>query len=209
MTFDQKLLALRKQSGLSQEQLAEKLSVSRQAVSRWESGEVLPDAPNLLQLSRIFGVTTDYLLKDELENEPVKTKIGKERQTFAFLFLLGMPIVLLCLGLVRWFRFREYGWYEILAIWILQLFCMAAFELGFVHLLQCGGEDEREIAYRRRQYYQVMVWVIAFFPLLLLNSLFWNLYPRPYYRFFVHVSFLLVYVLVCAIAGKRIRQKWK
>ncbi len=65
MTFAQKLLALRKQKGLSQEQLAERLLVSRQAISRWENGEVWPDAPNLVQISRLFGVSVDYLLHDE------------------------------------------------------------------------------------------------------------------------------------------------
>ena len=65
MTFPQKLLALRKQKGYSQEQLAEQLLVSRQAVSRWENGEVWPDAPNLVQISKLFGVSVDYLLHDE------------------------------------------------------------------------------------------------------------------------------------------------
>lgn len=69
MTFPQKLLTLRKELGLSQEQLAEKLLVSRQAISRWENGEVLPDAPNLLQLSKLFGVSIDYLLHDEYESD--------------------------------------------------------------------------------------------------------------------------------------------
>jgi transcriptional regulator with XRE-family HTH domain len=74
MTFNEKLLSLRRKSGLSQEELAEKLDVSRQAVSRWENGETLPDAQNLLVLSDIFGVTTDYLLRDEMEKEKSEEK---------------------------------------------------------------------------------------------------------------------------------------
>lgn len=70
MTFPEKLTALRKQQGLSQEELAQKLFVSRQAVSRWESGATLPDAANLLQLSDLFGVTTDSLLRDGMAAEP-------------------------------------------------------------------------------------------------------------------------------------------
>lgn len=65
MHLSEKILLLRKQQGLSQEALAEQLGVSRQAVSRWETGSALPDAGNLLQLSRLFGVTTDSLLCDE------------------------------------------------------------------------------------------------------------------------------------------------
>ncbi|MCI8789758.1 MAG: helix-turn-helix transcriptional regulator [Lachnospiraceae bacterium] len=57
MTLSEKILDLRKQQGMSQENLAEKLGVSRQAVSRWEVGSALPDASNIRQLSRLFGVT--------------------------------------------------------------------------------------------------------------------------------------------------------
>ena len=64
MTFNEKLLTLRKKAGLSQEELAEKLDVSRQAVSRWEMGAALPDAKNILELSRIFRVSADMLLHD-------------------------------------------------------------------------------------------------------------------------------------------------
>ena len=67
MKLSEKILLLRKRQGLSQEALAEQLHVSRQAVSRWEMGTALPDAANLLQLSDLFGVTADYLLREELE----------------------------------------------------------------------------------------------------------------------------------------------
>lgn len=62
MTFGEKLLFLRKIKGLSQEQLAAQVTVSRQAVSKWELGEAMPDTENILQISKLFGVTTDYLL---------------------------------------------------------------------------------------------------------------------------------------------------
>lgn len=54
---------------MSQEDLAEKLNVSRQAISRWESGNAMPDASNTLQISKLFGVTTDFLLNDEFESD--------------------------------------------------------------------------------------------------------------------------------------------
>lgn len=69
MIFADKLIRLRKQNGWSQEELAEKMNVSRQAVSKWESAQTVPELEKLLQLSALFGVTTDYLLKDELEQE--------------------------------------------------------------------------------------------------------------------------------------------
>lgn len=69
MTFAEKLARLRKREGLSQEELAGKLGVSRQAISRWEMGTAMPDSPNLLKLSRLFRVSADYLLYDEYEED--------------------------------------------------------------------------------------------------------------------------------------------
>ena len=64
MALPEKLYTLRKKSGLSQEQLAEALNVSRQAISKWEGGSAMPESDKLLALSNYFGVSLDYLLKD-------------------------------------------------------------------------------------------------------------------------------------------------
>ncbi len=69
MIFADKLVRLRKKSGMSQEELAEKMNVSRQSVSKWEGAQSVPDLEKILQLGNLFGVTTDYLLKDEIEAE--------------------------------------------------------------------------------------------------------------------------------------------
>lgn len=67
MILADKIIELRKKNGWSQEELADKLGVSRQAVSKWESAQAVPDMNRVLKLSEIFGVSTDLLLKDELE----------------------------------------------------------------------------------------------------------------------------------------------
>lgn len=69
MILADKIIRLRKKSGWSQEELAERMNVSRQAVSKWESAQTAPDLGRILQLSELFGVTTDYLIKDEIEDE--------------------------------------------------------------------------------------------------------------------------------------------
>lgn len=69
MTLEKKLVRLRKRDGLSQAEVAEKLDVSRQAVSRWEAGEARPSTDNLQALSKLYHVPLDYLL-DESEDEP-------------------------------------------------------------------------------------------------------------------------------------------
>ena len=69
MELHDKIVKLRKMRLWSQEELAERLDVSRQAISRWENGTALPDAQNILQLSKLFEVTTDYLLNDDYESD--------------------------------------------------------------------------------------------------------------------------------------------
>ncbi len=69
MILADKIIQLRKKNGWSQEELADKMQVSRQAVSKWEGAQAVPDLEKILRLGQVFGVTTDYLLKDELEQE--------------------------------------------------------------------------------------------------------------------------------------------
>lgn len=69
MKMSEKIVRLRKANGWSQEDFAEQLNVSRQAISRWENETALPDAQNVLQISKLFNVTTDYLLNDDYESD--------------------------------------------------------------------------------------------------------------------------------------------
>ena len=77
MTFSEKLMDRRRKSGLSQEQLADRLGVTRQSVSKWESGTAMPELVKLISLSDIFGVSVDYLVKDYLE-EPESADGGDD-----------------------------------------------------------------------------------------------------------------------------------
>jgi transcriptional regulator with XRE-family HTH domain len=69
MILAETIVQLRKQAGWSQEELADKLGVSRQAISKWESAQSVPDLNRILEMSRLFGVSTDILLKDDLGPE--------------------------------------------------------------------------------------------------------------------------------------------
>lgn len=74
MTLHTKLVSLRKQKGLTQLDLATRLNVSRQAVSRWESGLAVPSTDNLKVLSNLYGVSLDYLLNDDAGNPHTKAQ---------------------------------------------------------------------------------------------------------------------------------------
>ena len=75
MILADKIIEQRKKNGWSQEELAEKMDVSRQSISKWESAQSVPDMGRIVLLSQLFGVTTDYLLKDEIERaEPAENE---------------------------------------------------------------------------------------------------------------------------------------
>ena len=123
MRFEEKIVELRKQKGLSQEELAEQLGVSRQAVSRWELGQTLPDIPNLLQLCELFGVSADYLVKDEEQpvaksDQSAKTiaRLTREREKTRYqarkYYYTALAAVLMAIGFLtssvidsRWISF--------------------------------------------------------------------------------------------------------
>lgn len=91
MKFEEKLVTLRKERKLSQEQLAEKLGVSRQAVSRWESGETTPDMMNILGLCDIFEVSADYLIREDeqvTQSAPAQASTAPAAPKYGNLFIL-------------------------------------------------------------------------------------------------------------------------
>ena len=111
MKLAEKLFELRKEKGWSQEKLAEQINVSRQSISKWESGQVLPEIEKVIELSKIFQVTTDYLLLDENSEkgstavilEEDKDKYYKEVKSVGlwqviYIFVLALAIYLFLAG---------------------------------------------------------------------------------------------------------------
>lgn len=98
MNFPEKLQKLRKERGWSQEELASRIAVSRQAVSKWELGTAVPDTDNIVQLSKLFGVTTDYLIKDNLDCDEDIPAVARTAANVRKLLIAG--IVTLVLGVI-------------------------------------------------------------------------------------------------------------
>ncbi len=107
MKISDKLIELRKGKGWSQEEFAEKLDVSRQAISRWENGTALPDAHNIVRISKLFNVTADYLLNDEYDEavetsdieatqEEVKPLSGKGKSHWYLIPIICLAILFAC-----------------------------------------------------------------------------------------------------------------
>lgn len=168
MILADKIMEERKKNGWSQEELAGQLGVSRQSVSKWESAQSVPDLNRILQLADLFGVTTDYLLKDEIEDKPehkeLKESVDTERklrkvsmeEASAFLKLqeknapiiaLGVllcilsPVVLIVLGGLS--EAEIFGISENVAglIGIILLLIMVAISVFL--FIKCGNEGEK------------------------------------------------------------------
>ena len=109
MALSEKLYKLRKKSGLSQEQLAEQLNVSRQAISKWESGTSIPESDKLISISNYFNVSLDYLMKednaqskDESQTEKMVSAQAADRtqKSVGFIICIGGIICLIVWGLL-------------------------------------------------------------------------------------------------------------
>lgn len=101
MTLYEKLYNLRRKQGLSQEGLAEKLNCSRQVISKWENGMTTPDAEMLQKYSELFGVSIDYLVKEDIEDPTSVQPAEKNGENKKLLGILGLVISLLgCVSLI-------------------------------------------------------------------------------------------------------------
>ena len=199
MTFGEKLLKLRKEGGLSQEGLAEKLSVSRQAVSRWENEGILPDCVNLLEISRLFGVSTDYLLHDDYQSDGDLPAVriardqlaGEKERQGVLLLLAGLHAVFLLLAVGAW-----EAWGNLFIV----VLCAAA-SLGdiiFVEAwLRSGQAPAAEVPSLRRRYYRLGVWFFSWFPVRWLCVGVFDYWPRPVNVININVVTVIIWLAVC------------
>lgn len=178
MTLGEKITHLRKKRGLSQEELAITLNVSRQAVSKWERGEAKPDTDKVVALAEYFEVTTDWLLRDIA---PLETHTGTDAHMSPAQARAGAPL-LLCLtlgasacGLFLLFYGRFVSASDIPSVigLILQI-CAIAMAMGFGLYLK-NGIDAAQGSGFIRAFWRVDIWMVALLPLRMLYFTFMRL----------------------------------
>ena len=98
--LSEKIYTLRKKSGLSQEQLAEQLNVSRQAISKWESGSSIPESDKLLAISDYFHVTLDYLMKEDADCSQAPETQSADEHRFKDHKEMTVGLVICVIGIV-------------------------------------------------------------------------------------------------------------
>ena len=99
MKFNEKLIKLRKEMRLSQEELGNKLNVARQTVSKWELGETTPEMDKLIKMSEIFNITLDELIKDKNNDENINNTNSQKLAGLVIKILKGLGIFLIVIAI--------------------------------------------------------------------------------------------------------------
>lgn len=205
MKLSDKLVGLRKSAGMSQEELAEKLNVSRQAVSRWEMGMAMPDAVNILQLSKLFHVTTDYLLNEEYESDadlPQVRAVKADGVHQGMILLVTLEVMSLILQFTAAIVLQS-TFFTVLSF-LPFVAAIGGFEYAYQKKADAQNEKTRQF---RRRFYEISVWLGLYFPLRLLVQAVMNCYPRPYDTLVLEGVLAAVYLLTAALITLRIEKQ--
>lgn len=205
MKLSDKLVGLRKSAGMSQEELAEKLNVSRQAVSRWEMGTAMPDAVNILQLSKLFHVTTDYLLNEEYESDadlPQVRAVKADGIHQGMILLVTLEVMSLILQFTAAIVLQS-TFFTVLSF-LPFVAAVGGFEYAYQKKADAQNEKTRQL---RRRFYEISVWLGLYFPLRLLVQAVMNCYPRPYDTLVLEGVLAAVYLLTAALITLRIEKQ--
>ena len=205
MKLSDKLVGLRKSAGMSQEELAEKLNVSRQAVSRWEMGTAMPDAANILQLSKLFHVTTDYLLNEEYESDadlPQVRAVKADGVHQGMILLVTLEVMSLILQFTAAIVLQS-TFFTVLSF-LPFVAAVGGFEYAYQKKADAQNEKTRQF---RRRFYEISVWLGLYFPLRLLVQAVMNCYPRPYDTLVLEGVLAAVYLLTAALITLRIEKQ--
>ena len=184
MLLGEKLKKLRKDRGLSQEQLADQLNVSRQAISKWELGESIPDTENLILLSKFYGVSIDYLLLNELN---ISSELETKRSPSLPIFIFGMSalIIGLILSIVLWCTYQSILMASIgLIIQIISVTVVLIKQSELSSQLQ-------------RLFLMSSVWMIFPFICFYIGSLMMNFYPVSRSAMLDFIVEFIFYLVVC------------
>ena len=197
MKLSDKIIHLRKSNGWSQEYLAEQLNVSRQAVSRWEGATASPDANNILQLSRLFGVTTDYLLNDDYESDNDLPKVKEIKndgihQITVVLITLEVMVLIIQFMTTIILQNAVFGIFSFIPF----VAAVGGFEYGYQKKKSEANETTK--TYRKR-FYKISAWLGTYFPIRFVVRRLSAFYPRPYYTMVLECVIAVIYLLTASL----------
>lgn len=202
MTIGEKILTLRKRQGLSQEQLADVLDVSRQAVSKWESGQSVPELDKLPRLARQFAVSIDYLVDDAQTEPSSQKKAYGSRADAGFwrAFSLGLLAIGLAVAVFGWMAAQTLA--PVCVGLGLQILGVVFYE-GFA----IAVADPHAMPAMRRAYYRVAVWLLAPVPACMVAYGAFRLLPFAYAAFWPPAAALALYGLAGGLVWYRLGRR--
>jgi transcriptional regulator with XRE-family HTH domain len=200
MMLNEKIHQLRKGKGLSQEELASQLTVSRQAISKWELGESVPDTENVVQLSKIFGVSTDYLLNDEYESDKDIPAVKENSETIkiehrnnvmlsGFLFALVAALVVSTIVWVEQWEIRS----AVSGVCFLVILAVCVC-LEFLYLSKFSSKKQANA--KRIKLYSIGVWFILPIPVWAVVHQATFYYLRPFLYGTQYLVFIAMYAIL-------------
>lgn len=205
MKLSDKIIKLRKQSGMSQEELAEKLNVSRQAISRWEVGSAQPDASNVLQLSKLFGVTADYLLNDDYESDNDLPKV-KEIKSDSFhqimIFMVTLEVMILIIQFITTIILQN----EFFGVLSFLPFVATVGGFEYAYQKKIKEANERTKLFRKK-FYKISAWLGTYFPIRFVVEKLAHFYPRPYLSIVLDFVILAIYLITATLISLLIEKK--
>lgn len=169
MHMADRIQKLRKEKGISQEELAQNLGVSRQAVSKWESGQSLPDLDKVIGMSDFLDVSTDYLLKGTEPSETGKKEAGAGVFVAAATALDAIGLIL---SAAVWYETQHTAALAAGLVFLV-LGCMV-FGIGLTGLPTSAKEAAK------RKFFSINIWPLSFIPLSLLYNILLSGTPAPY-----------------------------
>lgn len=204
MNISDRIQSLRKAKGITQEQLADAVGVSRQAVSKWEAEQSVPDLERVVAMAEYFDVTTDYLLRG-IEPAPKKGSGSRVSPRTMCIIATALDAAGLIIGGGLWFEYQNW-----LCVAVMLIFQLAAVTVW----LLTKGE-------RPRWFWAVNVWLVSLLPCLLISSPLMPLLYRAaaklpagsssYYlsAFAVRSAPVVLWLLICALATWLVLRKRK
>ena len=206
MKLCDKIVQLRKENGMSQEVLAEKLEVSRQAISRWEMGAAMPDATNILQLSKLFNVTTDYLLNDDYlsdEDLPKVQNMKGENLNQVLIYMVIIEIMILIIQFMSVFILQN----VVFAFLSFVPFVAAVGGFEYAFRKNESNVNEQMISFRKR-FYKISAWLGMYFPVRFVISTLFRFYPRPYSNLVMECIILVIYIACSFLIDLHIEENY-
>lgn len=196
MNISNKIQDLRKSKGMSQEQLADKIGVSRQAISKWESGQSTPDIEKVVLLSDFFGVTTDYLLKGIETNDTDEKKI--DARIFSAIGTM-INFIGIVIAIIIW-KEKQVSGAVMIGLILLAFGTMLHFVGQFI------GAKKKQA---NKWFWPVNVWFLVLIPMScafnilqgIFGGFYWTISPLPQLgnSYLLYMAYWLAYLIICCI----------